>query len=190
ADNCMKKMDIAQRKEKVKQDSTFRGLMRKKNINLDEKVYIRKGSDLGVFAAYSSNYCIDEISEYQTGRYISSNEAAWRIFGFPTHKRHPTEIHLDMHLENGQLIYFREDNLQYRLANPPNTALAGFFELCANDNFAKTLVYCDVPKFYTWDKSKKVFNQRKQGAIVEGHGGIRSGDALGRVYTVHSRNTD
>ncbi|GBN30481.1 hypothetical protein AVEN_206382-1 [Araneus ventricosus] len=33
----MKKMDIAQRKEKVKQDSTFRGLMREKNINLDEK---------------------------------------------------------------------------------------------------------------------------------------------------------
>ncbi|GBL72575.1 hypothetical protein AVEN_127843-1 [Araneus ventricosus] len=33
----MKKMDIAQRKEKVKQDSTFRGLMQEKNINLDEK---------------------------------------------------------------------------------------------------------------------------------------------------------
>ncbi|GBN43640.1 hypothetical protein AVEN_168499-1 [Araneus ventricosus] len=33
----MKKMDIAQRKEKVKQDSTFRGLMREKNVNLDEK---------------------------------------------------------------------------------------------------------------------------------------------------------
>ncbi|GBO37299.1 hypothetical protein AVEN_250155-1, partial [Araneus ventricosus] len=37
ADNCMKKMDIAERKEKVKQDSTFRGLMREKNINIDEK---------------------------------------------------------------------------------------------------------------------------------------------------------
>ncbi|GBM92908.1 hypothetical protein AVEN_236721-1, partial [Araneus ventricosus] len=37
ADNCIKKMDIAQRKEKMKQDSTFRGLMREKNINLDEK---------------------------------------------------------------------------------------------------------------------------------------------------------
>ncbi|GBN53558.1 hypothetical protein AVEN_116296-1, partial [Araneus ventricosus] len=30
-------MDIAERKEKVKQDSTFRGLMREKNIDLDEK---------------------------------------------------------------------------------------------------------------------------------------------------------
>ncbi|GFS77272.1 down syndrome cell adhesion molecule homolog [Trichonephila clavipes] len=29
----------------------------------------------------------DEITLYQIGRYISSNEAAWRIFGFPIHER-------------------------------------------------------------------------------------------------------
>ncbi|GBM89553.1 hypothetical protein AVEN_259331-1 [Araneus ventricosus] len=152
--------------------------------------YVHKGSNHGVFAAHSSNNCIDKISEYHAGRYISSNEAAWRIFGFPIHERHSTVIYLDMHLENGQRIYFSEDNLQCRLANLPNTTLTGFFELCKNDNFAKTLLYCNVPKFYTWDKSKKVLNRRKQDAIVEGHDGIRSGDALGRVYTVHSRNTD
>ncbi|GBN53634.1 hypothetical protein AVEN_40472-1 [Araneus ventricosus] len=95
-----------------------------------------------------------------------------------------------MHLENGQRIYFSKDNLQCRLTNPPNTALTGFFQLCKNDNFVKTLLYRNVPKFYTWDKSKIVFNRLKQCAIVEGHDGIRSGDALGRVYTVHSRNTE
>ncbi|GBN79694.1 hypothetical protein AVEN_148634-1 [Araneus ventricosus] len=118
--------------------------------------YVHKGSEQGVFAAHSSNNCIDEISEYQAGRYISSNEAAWRIFGFPIHERHPTVIHLDMHLENGQRIYFSEDNLQSRLANPTNTTLIGFFELRKNDNSEKTLLYCNVPKFYTWDKSKKL----------------------------------
>ncbi|GBN24567.1 hypothetical protein AVEN_246510-1 [Araneus ventricosus] len=78
--------------------------------------YVHKGYGQGVFAIHSSNNCIDEISEYQAGRYILSNEAAWRIFGFPIHERHPTVTHLDMHLENGQRIYFSEDNLQYRLA--------------------------------------------------------------------------
>ncbi|GBN54360.1 hypothetical protein AVEN_88818-1 [Araneus ventricosus] len=40
-------------------------------------------------------------------------------------------------------------------------------------------------------KSKKnVSNRRKQDEVVEGHDGIQSGNALGRVYTVHSRNTD
>ncbi|GBM88455.1 hypothetical protein AVEN_17497-1 [Araneus ventricosus] len=152
--------------------------------------YVHKGSDQGVFAADTSNNCNDEISEYQAGRYISSNESTWRIFGFPIHERHPTVIHLDMNLENRQRIYFSEDNLQCSLANPPNTTMTGFFEPCKNDNFAKTLLYWDVPKFYTWDKSKKVLNRRKQGAIVEGHDGIRSGDALGCVYIAHSSNTD
>ncbi|GBN43328.1 hypothetical protein AVEN_249309-1 [Araneus ventricosus] len=48
--------------------------------------YVQKGSDQGVFAAHSSNNCIDEISEYHAGRYISSNEAAWCIFGFSIHE--------------------------------------------------------------------------------------------------------
>ncbi|GBM94741.1 hypothetical protein AVEN_45891-1 [Araneus ventricosus] len=125
--------------------------------------YVRKGSDQGVFAALSGNNCIDEISEYPAGSYVSSNEAAWSIFGFPIHKRHPTVIYLDMHLENWQHIYFSEDNLQCRLSNPPYTTLTGFFELCKNDNFAKTLLYCSVPKFYTWDRSKKIITGASKG---------------------------
>lgn len=150
--------------------------------------YVHKGSDRGVFAARSRDNDVDEITGYQAGRYISSNEAAWRIFGFPLHERYPTVTHLDVHLENGQRVYFNENNLIDRIANPPKTTLTEFFELCKIDTFAKTLLYSEVPKYFTWDKSKKVFNRRKQGKIVEGHDGIRSNDALGRVYTVHLRN--
>lgn len=35
----------------------------------------------------------DEVAQYQIGRYISSNEAVWRIFSFPIHERHPTVMH-------------------------------------------------------------------------------------------------
>ncbi|GBP75653.1 ATP-dependent DNA helicase RRM3 [Eumeta japonica] len=42
----------------------------------------------------------DEITLYQIGRYISSNEAAWRIFGFPIHERDPAVVQLAIHLEN------------------------------------------------------------------------------------------
>lgn len=31
----------------------------------------------------------DEVNIYQTGRYISSNEATWRIFGFDIHQQYP-----------------------------------------------------------------------------------------------------
>ena len=58
---------------------------------------------------------IDEIAQYQVGRYISSNEAAWRIFSFPTHEHNPAVVHLAIHLENA--------NVQQRALNLPGTTL-------------------------------------------------------------------
>ncbi|GBN69909.1 hypothetical protein AVEN_50324-1 [Araneus ventricosus] len=46
--------------------------------------YVHKGSDQGVFATHSSNNCIDEISECQAGRYISSNKEACAFLDFPS----------------------------------------------------------------------------------------------------------
>ncbi|XP_045541153.1 uncharacterized protein LOC123722712 [Papilio machaon] len=53
--------------------------------------YVHKGSDMAVFRMENTNVNAppvnknDEITLYQISRYISSNEAAWRIFGFPIH---------------------------------------------------------------------------------------------------------
>ena len=49
---------------------------------------------------------IDDVTQYQMGRYVSSNEAIWRVFSFPNHERRPTIVHLAVHLENGQRVYF------------------------------------------------------------------------------------
>ncbi|XP_029442955.1 uncharacterized protein LOC115083287 [Rhinatrema bivittatum] len=70
--------------------------------------YINKGSDQAVFALEKQH---DEVSRYETGRYISSSEAAWRIFCFPIHECFPPVVHLAVHLENGQRIYFTADNV-------------------------------------------------------------------------------
>ncbi|XP_017484852.1 PREDICTED: uncharacterized protein LOC108373467, partial [Rhagoletis zephyria] len=149
--------------------------------------YVNKGSDMAVFGLANR---VDEITQYQTGRYISSNEAVWRIFAFNIHERYPTVQHLAVHLENGQPVYFTEENAQNRAEQPQNTTLTAFFELCTSENFAKTLLYQDVPKYYTWNTSTKKFNRRKRGAIVPEHPGIYSSDALGRVYTVHPNNAE
>ncbi|KAI8115014.1 ATP-dependent DNA helicase pif1 [Lucilia cuprina] len=44
----------------------------------------------------------NEVLSYQAGRYISSNEAVWRLFSFALHERYPSVTHLAVHLENGQ----------------------------------------------------------------------------------------
>ena len=63
---------------------------------------------------------IDEVQRYLMGRYLSSSEVIWRILDFFIHERHPTVVHLAVHLENGQCVYFTEDNLLDR-ANEPQT---------------------------------------------------------------------
>jgi len=77
-------------------------------------------------------------------RYISSNEAAWRIFPFPMHENHPAVVHLAIHLENGQHVYFTNANVQQRALNPSGTTLTAFFTLCQEDAFARTLMYSEV----------------------------------------------
>ena len=97
---------------------------------------------MAVFGLQPEIKDFDEIVQYQAGRYISSNEAVWRILSFPIHERSPAVVHLAVHLQNGQRVYFTETNVQQRVLIPPDTTLTAFFSLCKNDSFAKkTNVY-------------------------------------------------
>ncbi|KAJ8723199.1 hypothetical protein PYW08_003111 [Mythimna loreyi] len=123
--------------------------------------YVNKGSDQATFALQSTDN--DEVTKYQSGRYISTSEAVWRILAFSIHDRHPTVMHLDVHLENGQRIYFDPYNVTERLENPRQTTLLAFFKLCEVDQFARSLTYDEVPSYYTYDKQRGVFNRRRRG---------------------------
>ncbi|XP_055908459.1 uncharacterized protein LOC129943200 [Eupeodes corollae] len=142
--------------------------------------YINKGSDQATFAIKDPK---NEVEKYLNGRYLSTSEAFWRIFKFPIHDHYPAVYHLAVHLENGQRVTFNDSNFQQISQNPPATTLTEFFKLCRNDNFAKTLLYCDVPSYYTW--KNKQFYRRKQGKVVPEYPGIKRDDTLGRVYTIH-----
>lgn len=120
---------------------------------------------MAVFGVGAEN-SIDEITQYQMGRYVSSNEAIWRIFSFPIHERHPTVVHLAVHLENGQRVYFTTDNAAQRADRPPSTTLTSFFEMCQKDDFARMLMYAEMPKYYTWNQTSKQFQRRKRGTPV------------------------
>ncbi|XP_025421174.1 uncharacterized protein LOC112691234 [Sipha flava] len=147
--------------------------------------YVNKGSDQASFALENEK---DEIKTYESGRYISSSEAVGRILEFPIHERFPTVVHLAVHLENGQRVYFNEQNLHDKVNSPPTTTLLSFFDLCKVDDFAKNLLYPEVPAYYVWDKKK--FQRRNRGVNVVGWPDIKREHALGRVYTVHPNNTE
>ena len=63
--------------------------------------------------------------------------------------------------------------------DPPKTTLTEFFALCQVDDFAKTLLYVDVPQVL--HMSSKSWNRRKQGTNVAGFPGVNEAHVLGRV---------
>ncbi|XP_053597507.1 uncharacterized protein LOC106694146 [Microplitis demolitor] len=69
--------------------------------------YINEGSDQAAFTVGD----LDEVTKYEAGRYISTSEAVSRILSFPIHERFPPVMHLAVHLENGQRVFFNENNI-------------------------------------------------------------------------------
>ncbi|XP_074115113.1 uncharacterized protein LOC141537831 [Cotesia typhae] len=156
--------------------------------------YVNKGSDLAIFEVQNINKN-DETARYQMGRYISSNEAIWHILSIPIHERDPAVQHLAIHLENGQRVYFTEENVLQRAFEALKTTLTEFFTLCQKPvvffgQFAKTLVYGDVPRYFTWNKSSKKWEPRKQGKPHPSITGIFKAKTLGRLYTVHPKQRE
>ena len=143
--------------------------------------YETKGADAATFVLLQDKNLKDEVSEYQNGRYISSSEAFWRVFGFPIHERYPAIVQLAVHLPNGQRVVFREDKDQ--AMSPRETTLTAFFKLCQEDEFARTRLYHEVLSYYTWKSNS--WHRRKEGSRVNGHPGIKFDGTLGRVYVVH-----
>ncbi|UYV71984.1 hypothetical protein LAZ67_9001443, partial [Cordylochernes scorpioides] len=129
--------------------------------------YVNKGSDQAIINLCREGRGPDpqnEVRMYQRARYISSNEAVWRLLSFPLHQRHPAVIDLAVHLENGERIYFNQNTLAHRMRNP-RTTLTAFFSLCQTDSFARTLLYPDVPQYYTWNSSAHEWRRRVQGKL-------------------------
>ncbi|XP_037902457.1 uncharacterized protein LOC119646155 [Hermetia illucens] len=56
--------------------------------------------------------------------------------------------------------------------------------------FAKTLVFGDVPRYFTWNKSSKKWEPRKQGKPHPSITGIFKAKTLGRLYTVHPKQRE
>ncbi|XP_026481374.1 uncharacterized protein LOC113388185 [Ctenocephalides felis] len=124
-----------------------------------------------------------KVTQYQMGRYVSSNEAIWGIFNFPMHERHPSVIYLAVHLENWQRVYFTAVNADQRAAQPPSTTLTSFFETCENDNLAQTLLYSEMQKYYTWNQ-EDLYDGNKENQYHT-YTDVYSTDAIDRIYSVH-----
>ena len=129
----------------------------------------------------------DEIQMYIESRYVSSYEAAWRIFSLPMHQKSHTVIRLPVHLPNQHSITIHEDPEQNNIENLENqtTMLLDYFKLNKENNEAKKYKYVQIPQYYTYktkqiDGKKVSYWERRQNHF----------NCLGRIYSVSPSSVD
>ena len=109
----------------------------------------------------------DEIKRFTDARYISASEACWRIFSFKTNSQYPNTTKLVVHLENQQNVIFdKSTEIKLVIEKNEKTQLTEFFHLNATDLFANSLLYYEIPKYYTWDNKNKKWNKRKKNKYI------------------------
>jgi hypothetical protein len=111
----------------------------------------------------------DEISAYQSARWISPPEAMWRIFSFNLAEIYPTVYSLQLHIENHQQVrYDDEDDLSTIIdnENTKRTMLTEFFEVNKANEFARTLLYRDFSAHFVWNSTKKIWTSRKKHVVI------------------------
>ncbi|SGZ29667.1 BQ5605_C050g12472 [Microbotryum silenes-dioicae] len=122
----------------------------------------------------------DEINEFVEGRYISAPEAVHRLFGFSVGRVWPPVNRLPVHLENQQSVQINP-NEPLPLDTPPTRSkLTGFFDLCAaapDGELTTTLLYTNVPRYYSWNKEKLRWKRR-----------VHDRNVIGQIYTVPLRS--
>ena len=100
--------------------------------------------------------CVDNVSGWWKGTMCASRECgrhANQLADRSTHENEPPDEQLHVPLGGvDQRVQFRADaRLDDVLATVKGSKLTAFFKLCDTDDFARTLLYLEAPKFYTWN---------------------------------------
>ncbi|KAJ0254528.1 Helitron helicase-like domain-containing protein, partial [Hirschfeldia incana] len=118
----------------------------------------------------------NEIQDFVEARYLSACESMWRTFAFQIHKRKPAVEKLIIHLEGEHNITVKETDDLGRVVRKPGIEKTMFTEwmvLCQRSAFARTLTYVQIPEYFIWNSSTKMWTERKKGKCI------------GRIVAVH-----
>ncbi|GKE50856.1 hypothetical protein Tco_1486012, partial [Tanacetum coccineum] len=107
---------------------------------------------------------VDEIKDFYDCRYLSACEAAWRIYSFDIHYRISPVERLP-HLQDEQSVIFdATESIDYTLekSSVNETKFVQLMELNKTDDFASTLLYAEIPKYYVWNTQKRIWDPRQR----------------------------
>lgn len=113
--------------------------------------------------------CEDEIQSFFDVRYICAATAAYRIFGFNIHFRSLSVLRLSFHLPGKKTYTFRSNEPLQKVAAREKEKLSqleAFFLLNETDVDARKYLYDEIPQYYVWNESDRIWNLRKRGKQI------------------------
>ena len=117
--------------------------------------YQLKGSDQATISIVAGDDREqDEVATFMSKHYVSTMEASWRIFQFPTVAVKPAIIRLPIHLENQQRILYDPTNpvqAQQTLENGKRTMLTEFFQANVEYLEVRSVLYCNFPESFVYN---------------------------------------
>jgi hypothetical protein len=133
--------------------------------------YVNKGPDRANLQIKDGEQLapIDEIKRYYDCRYVSSSEAAWRVYKFDIHEHWPAVTRLGLHLEGQQPVTFKEhQHLENVLAYHESIETMFQAWFVANQNYSegRNLTYAEFPSKFTFHTKGKVWEPRKSGYSI------------------------
>ena len=158
--------------------------------------YIYKGSDRAHVAIQGES--VDEIKQYLDCLYVSTSEAAWRLFAFSVCHQWPAVESLDVHLPQQQMVHYQENQpLSHAVAtgNLRRTRLLAWFEFNRKQRgqYADALrqdprtpvpraletCYSDIHTVARWDGGSREWKLRK-----------RHSETIGRMFRVPPKDRE
>ncbi|KAL6579387.1 hypothetical protein OROMI_009603 [Orobanche minor] len=135
--------------------------------------YVCKGTNRIAFNVVQASEISsrDEITDFQSARWLCAPEAMWRIYAFVLSEIYPPVLQLHVHLPNKHHVLFSPSRfLPEVIANPnaSKTQLTEFFRMNAESATvsAMNLLYKDFPRFFVWDASQKNWHRRLKGTSI------------------------
>ncbi|XP_060676004.1 uncharacterized protein LOC125421033 [Ziziphus jujuba] len=118
---------------------------------------------------FKDEICGPVAAHVHSARWISPPEAMWRIYGFSLNEMHPHVMTLQIHLENKQMMSFKNSvNLQSIVNNDffAKTMLTEYFVMNRVNVNSRQLLYREFPAHYVWSSQFKTWNIRKRCDVV------------------------
>ncbi|XP_030058284.1 uncharacterized protein LOC115469629 [Microcaecilia unicolor] len=140
--------------------------------------YVYKGHDCAnVVIKEHKTLQHDEIKTFTDSRYVTAPEAAWRLNAFEMHHQSHSIQRLQVHLPDEQSIVFHPKNIDIAVetAKTKDTTLTAWFKLNAEYPPGNSILYIDIPTYYTFNKTERKWKQRKS----------ENNKTIGRMYAVN-----